>query len=430
MQSKNIKKIKNIKKSKEKRLSLDVARPEAIIRKRVGMEEMRGLLEMYYDISTLLTLGTPLADVLEEMFEKTEKKIGISSILIWLLDKKKEFFELAASYRLPKVMIDAFTATKLKHNQGTPGVVLKTKKFFLMKDILKDPLAVPSYVETVLKSKAPIRSIVSFPLKIRNEIIGTFGFFFSEPKESISRIEFITFSTIANQIASFIQNSKTLQELREKMKELGDSKSALMNMLEDVEDSRKTTEEEKNKTLAVINNFTDGLLIFDEESRLSLINFQAEKFFDLKSRDIIGRRTSELTTFPTLKPIFSATGEDLKGIWRQEIQIRENLTLEVSAVPVGEKKETLGTLLVLRDITREKTIERMKTEFVSLAAHQLRTPLSAIKWTLRMLLDGDAGSLGKEQEDLLSKTYEANERMITLINDLLNVTRIEAGRYL
>jgi signal transduction histidine kinase len=88
------------------------------------------------------------------------------------------------------------------------------------------------------------------------------------------------------------------------------------------------------------------------------------------------------------------------------------------------------TLVILHDITREKIVERMKTEFVSLAAHQLRTPLSAIKWTLRMLLDGDLGKITKEQREFIDKSYISNERMISLINDLLDVTRIEEGRYL
>ena len=86
--------------------------------------------------------------------------------------------------------------------------------------------------------------------------------------------------------------------------------------------------------------------------------------------------------------------------------------------------------MVLHDISREKMVERMKTEFVSISAHQLRTPLSAIKWTLRMLLDGDLGEINPEQREFIDRTYNSNERMINLINDLLNVTRIEEGRYL
>jgi len=221
-----------------------------------------------------------------------------------------------------------------------------------------------------------------------------------------------------------------LQELGEKTKELEESRTALMNMLEDVEEERGRAEEEKNKTLAVITNFADGLLVFDKEGKLSLINPQAEDFFDVKSRDIVDRPILGLSTFPTIEPIVRIAGKEIKGVFRKEVQIREDLVLEVSTIPIIREEEKLGTLIILHDVTREKTIERMKTEFVSLAAHQLRTPLSAIKWTLRMLLDGDLGKITEEQKDFIEKTYKSNERMITLINDLLDVTRIEEGRYL
>jgi PAS domain S-box-containing protein len=220
------------------------------------------------------------------------------------------------------------------------------------------------------------------------------------------------------------------KEIEKRTKELEESRTALMDMLEDVEEAKEKAEEEKNKTLAIIINFADGLLFFNKEGKLSLINPQAEVFFDLKAKDLIGRPILELDTFPQLVSLIGLVGPEIKGVFRKEVQIRENLILEVSTIPIMREKEKLGTLIILHDITREKIIESMKTEFVSLAAHQLRTPLSAIKWTLRMLLDGDLGKITSEQREFIEKTYKSNERMVNLINDLLNVTRIEEGRYL
>jgi PAS domain S-box-containing protein len=227
-----------------------------------------------------------------------------------------------------------------------------------------------------------------------------------------------------------IRERARMVDIERKSEELERTRTALMNILEDVEEERKKTEEEKNKTLAVIINFVDGLLVFDKEGRVSLINPQAENFCKLKGKEVIGKSILELSQFPDFKPIVEAVGKEMKGIFRKEVPIREDLILEVTTAPIMREEEKIGTLMILHDVTREKMIERMKTEFVSISAHQLRTPLSAIKWTLKMFLDGDLGELTKEQREFLEKTYKSNERMINLINDLLNVARIEEGRYL
>lgn len=232
------------------------------------------------------------------------------------------------------------------------------------------------------------------------------------------------------EVTGFFLGFFDLTKIKKTEGDLQNTQIALLNMLEDIEESRKRAEEEKNKTKAIISNFTDGILVFNENNRVSLINPQAEKFFNISNKDIVDKSILELSVFPELETIVNLVGPEIKGISRKELFIRDSLVLEISAIPILENKEKIGSLITVHDITREKMIEKMKTEFVSLAAHQLRTPLSAIKWTLRMLLDGDLGTITSEQRDFIEKTYVSNERMINLINDLLNVTRIEEGRYL
>lgn len=218
-------------------------------------------------------------------------------------------------------------------------------------------------------------------------------------------------------------------ELEKRTGEITESRKALMNILEDAETARTEAEGERDKTLAIIENFPEGLLFFGQENELSSINPKAQAFFDLEPENTIGKDLGVLRKISSLQPLMKILGEKLEA-HQKELKLTEELILEVSTIAIMRVEEKVGTLVILRNVTREKIVERLKTEFVSIAAHQLRTPLSAIKWTLRMILDGDLGEVSQEQRKFLKGTYGSNERMIKLINDLLNVTRIEEGRFL
>ncbi|MFH1584762.1 MAG: ATP-binding protein [Patescibacteria group bacterium] len=221
------------------------------------------------------------------------------------------------------------------------------------------------------------------------------------------------------------------EKVQERTKQLEDMRSALLNMLEDTEEARKRAEGDRNRTRAIITNFPDGLLVLDASQHAELVNQAAERIFDVKARDILGKSLDQLKLFSTILPLVELYEASEGGVSHKELEMAGGKVVVVSALPLQFGEEFRGAILALHDITREKEVERIKTEFVSLAAHQLRTPLSAIKWTISMLLDEGGGkNLTEQQRDYLRKTYRSNERMILLINDLLDVTRLEEGKYL
>lgn len=204
------------------------------------------------------------------------------------------------------------------------------------------------------------------------------------------------------------QNISELQKLRKNLDEKVKKRTFELQIAKEI------AETEKNRTAAIIANLIDGLIFFDAGKKPIISNRQADIFLDDgKNADLL---------FGLL--------ENKSKIFRQEIRVSDKLILEASTVPISTSETTSGMLMILHDVTREKMIEKMKTEFVSIAAHQLRTPLSAMKWSLNFLKQGDAGELNGEQKNLIEKSRESNERMIVLINDLLNTAKIEEGRYL
>ncbi len=126
-----------------------------------------------------------------------------------------------------------------------------------------------------------------------------------------------------------------------------------------------------------------------------------------------------------LKDTTSFVSDDFHGIRADNKD--EAYTAEISMSPVIDDGRVVFFAIIAGDITRRKEIDHAKTEFVSLASHQLRTPLSAIRWYTEMLKEGMGGAITDTQKSYLEEVYAANIRMIDLVNSLLNVSRIDMG---
>ena len=229
------------------------------------------------------------------------------------------------------------------------------------------------------------------------------------------------------------------KEIVKREKQLEDQQSAILNILDDLEAEKKKLEEEKAKDDAILDNVGDGLVVLDVKERVRVMNVAAQEMLGLAASRVIGKQwsaTVKMTdesgkTVPGRERPYArslATGKKMAS--KEYYFTRKDKTrfpANTVASPVLFGGKVIGAVIVFHDIAKEKEVDRAKTEFVSLASHQLRTPLSAINWYAEMLLAGDVGKLNKEQREYLEEIYRGNKRMVTLVGALLNVSRIELG---
>lgn len=271
--------------------------------------------------------------------------------------------------------------------------------------------------------------LIFFLLLVEKNLITTFLFFSLFIFLAVI-LELQLFYPLRKIVANF-QESKRGQEIEQLNQIFKGLKESLKSFRFHLGEAHSEIEEEKNRTLAMVDSLTDGLLLFNQQGKLLLINPQAKNFLKIEPEEVIGKRIEEISHFGKFNNLVEILGiGKIREIFREELPLAEDSILEVSTIPIKRENEKIGTLAILHDVTREKRVDAMKSEFVTISAHQLRTPLSAIKWTLEMLLEGDLGELNEKQKEHLKMTFHSNERMINLVNNLLNLAVIEEGRYL
>ncbi|MBL7057975.1 PAS domain-containing protein [Patescibacteria group bacterium] len=217
------------------------------------------------------------------------------------------------------------------------------------------------------------------------------------------------------------------------------------NVTQTIERLRILVSSEYSRFSNLVDSMSNGVLMFDLNRKLLLVNPRAQK--------VIGRDDAEFTLDAFLKSIHGIKktfSEDVGGVDHesevdinnvidnvimnnepasfQDVEINKR-SYELFITPIRDfKREISGGAIVLHDITYLKEINQLKSEFVSVASHQLRTPLTSIRLFSEMLLDEVVGKINKDQKEYVGSMHKSTVGMIQLVNNLLNLSRIEAGR--
>ncbi len=254
----------------------------------------------------------------------------------------------------------------------------------------------------------PLNQLTSATQKIRQ------GHFDIEEIPVVHNNEIGKLATAFNTMA--FELSKSYKTLQKQLRELADGKA---------------------KDDAMISSIADGVIVVDHDGNILLVNQATCDLFGMQGADLINKPITKLVMYgddrkiltneerPTLQVL--KTGKKVTRdthVMRSKDNLRD---IKMTASPIMQEGEVVGAIAILRDITREKEVDRLKTDFISVASHQLRTPLSAIRWFGEMLMNGDAGKLQPSQREFVSNITQSTKRMIELVGSLLNISRLESG---
>jgi PAS domain S-box-containing protein len=187
---------------------------------------------------------------------------------------------------------------------------------------------------------------------------------------------------------------------------------------------------EKSKMDAMVESMQEGVIMIEKNGAIAALNPQARRMLNVKMDEEVSTQVLETKLGINFEEIYNEFQGKKTFITKEIIVPQEQsriLRYEISPV-IGTENEPIGLVVVLRDITKEKELERMKSEFISTISHELRTPLTTIRETVSQVLDGILGETTPEQRDFLNMCLEDTDRLKRIIDNLLDISKIEAKR--
>ncbi len=394
--------------------ALDVALTQYFAGEVERLTAEKSRLEALHEITRELTASLDLGRVLHRTLAGVTTAITAEMGVVFLVDSAagQVVPETAINWNSERIPVAVLPSAWRLGQADLPLVLsdLQTEQTEAWVKVLADP---------------NMRSLMVAPLVANGAFMGLLAVASSRP-EAFSPTHVRLFRTVLGQIATAIGNAEVYRLLTQQAQELG-------QML-------RHQQEEATKSQAILTSIADGVIVNNAEGQTILVNPAAESILDMPGEQLIGQ------DFHALFSVFDARGreeavaamEALLGAVALEVEVRKafQMTLEVDSRVVHahlspvltQRGDFLGVVTVLRDITSEVEADRAKSEFVSNVSHELRTPMTAIKGYTDLLYAGAVGPVNDEQERFLAIIRNNADRLTALINDLLDISRVETGR--
>ncbi|MFQ6015166.1 MAG: GAF domain-containing protein [Anaerolineae bacterium] len=361
-----------------------------------------------YEVSRNITGTLDLDEVLQLIVDEALKTIpNANKVVIHLLDPEQD--ELVPK-ALSNYQQTAVESSRMQPGMGIAGRAIEERRTIYVPDTRREP--------GFIDRGTPLQSLIVAPLVIGDKVIGTLSADSDKPNAFTTSNENLL-TSLANQAAVAIENARLFDE----------------------------TTSEKRRTEAIIRHMADGVLLLDREGRVVSFNPALELLLGLKEAEVTGQSVMDESADHRLRVLAATTPQPVRAeeepsqgageafpmgqkVIEEEVTLGSplNRVLKVYSSPVKDLAgEIIGQVKVVHDITRERELDQMKSDFLSTVSHELRTPLFSIQGFVKLLKDGKVPDTATQQE-FLTIVNEQVEHLTRLVNDLLDLSRLDTGR--
>lgn len=369
-------------------------------------------------ISTELSASLDLEHVINRSLELLNEQTGAEQSTIVLYSEDEQQWQYRAGIGYTPSPPTGGREAQLKPGEGLAGWVIQERQSVVIKDLLED-----ERWKQLEEDKDNHRSAMAVPLIVGEEALGALLLFHREVNHfDEDQIDLI--QAAANQFAVAINNAELFRLIRDQAEDLG---SMLRNQ-----------QVEASRSIAMLAGVADGVLVTDRNGTISLFNEAAEEILALDSGEVVGKSLDDFLGLfggaaqhwmETIKNWSETPGEQEEDeIYSEQVTLDDGRVVSVRLAQVSARDEFLGTVSIFRDVTHQVEVDRLKSEFVATVSHELRTPMTPIKGYIEFLLMGGAGDLNDKQMEFMQTIKHNTDRLSILVNDLLDVSRIEAGK--